>query len=812
MGVSDSLMGTNTNCKFVNRWGEMDELKEHMKQVLNENGKFVILKGEAGIGKTRMAERFSQECIKNDFEFLWGRCLYHESTDPYIPFIEALDEYLEGESESSESNDSGYLGLGAKFTNQSSSPKSISLVGLGSSKPESIDISISDEREVMFTKILNLIKKLSKEHPLLLFLDDLQWIDESSSQLLHLLVRNLTDYRVFILGAYRPEELKTHGEKRPLEILLDRTKQEGIVDIIEVDRLGFQPVSEMVRNQLNSSGLPESFLLTIYKETEGNPYYVIEILNSMVDEGIINPYSYKWNPEEELTNITIPTSIKDITNRRIERLDDLEKKVLMYASVIGKEFNFEILEKAIDLDVLKLLDVCDELEDHGIISEKQNTDEEVYRFNHLQLRLTMYDNMGKTRKRILNKKIGEAIEEFYDDMEGHYSSLSRHFFEGKVYDKAYEYSLKSAEKAVNTFAIETAIKRYKNALQSLRKSKDLENKEKKEISILKHIGNLSYEISELDGAEKSFRSLLNLAEKLGDKKTTAYAMRWLGHTYRELQDFQESYDCYEKALELYTELNDNEGCADCKRGIGYLMWREGKFEQSIKLYNEVIEEAQDLDDENILSQTYIEMGNTYAQKGENEKAIEYYKKSVSYFEKQNAYKNLARAFNNMGDQFMKMGEWDKAIGHFKKTVEISKKLGDNRVVGWGYFNMAEALARKGDLEKANNYTSISEKIMRSLDDKVGLSSVYRVNAIIKRMKNDWNGALDSLEKSWEFLGNMDIPFARAENKYELGRLYMDKNEPEKSINQFGEARKIFEDLGATQYLEKIKKHIESLED
>ncbi len=812
MGVSDSLMGNKSNCKFVNRHGELEDLKEDMKETLRGNGRFVVLKGEAGVGKTRIAQKFSNICRKHDFEFLWGRCLYHESTDPYIPFIEALGDYIKKEeNESSNSDKLGYLGMGAKITSQSSSNKPMSLVGLGSSSNESVDISISDERELRYTNILNLLKNLSKERPFLLFLDDLQWIDESSSQLLHLLIRNLTDHRVFILGAYRPEELKTHGENKPLEVFLERTKRDGLVNIMEIKRLGFQPVSEMIRNKLQTSDLPESFLLTIYKRTEGNPYYVLEILDSMVQEGIIDPYSYKWNPDEDLSDISIPASIKDITNRRIDRLDNLEKKVLMYASVIGTEFNFQVLEKAIDMDVLKLLDICEELENHGIISEKTSTSEEVYRFNHLQLRLTMYENMGRTRKRILNKQVGEAIEDFYDSLDEHYLSLSRHFYEGKVYDKAYKYSIKAAEKAISTFAVESAIKRYKKALESLKKSKEIEDKDEKQISILKNIGKLSYEISDHDASEDAFKKLLELSKDIDDQNNKAFALRWMGHTYKEHQKFKEAYSFYEEALELYEELDDKGGAADCKRGIGYLIWREGQLDKAVELYEEVIKEAKGLEENNILSLTYIEMGNALAQKGQNKKAIEYYEKSVSLLQKQNAYKDLARAFNNIGDQYMKMGEWDKAIEHFKRTVDSAKRLGDKRFIGWGYFNQAEALARKGAVEKAKDYTKRSEEIMKTLDDVVGLSSIYRVKAIIKRMEKDWEEALNLLDISWEYLGDLDIPFARAENEYELGRIYIEMDENSKASDHLEKAKEIFTGLGASQYLDKTKRHLEKIE-
>ncbi len=812
MGVEASLVGTKNPCELVNRWAEIDELKEHIKEALNGNGRFLLLKGEAGIGKTRIAYEFSKQCKNNDFKFLWGRCLYHESTDPYIPFIEALGDFIKRDDEkTSRPEDTGYVGLGASAAASSSTEKPVSLVGLGSSPDEPEGISISDEREVMFTKIMDLIKRLSDEQPLLLFFDDLQWIDESSSQLLHFLVRNIIDQRVIIMGAYRPEELKTHGERKPLEILLERTQDEGIVEIMEIDRLGFQPVTEMIRNKLQVSDLPESFLLTIYKETEGNPYYLVEILDSMVEEGVIDPYSYQWNPEQDLRDISIPSSIKDITSRRIERLDDTEKKVLMYAAVIGTEFNFEVLEKAIDMEVLQLLDTCEELENHRMISEKEDGDEEIYRFNHLQLRNTIYENMGKTRKRILNKQIGEAIEDYYDELEDHYYSLSRFFYEGKSYDKAYQYSMKAAEKALNTFAIETAIRYYNTALESLEKSKDIDDKDEKKKSILTQIGKLAYEISATKEAQDALHSLLDLSEELGDQKKKADAHRWIAHTQKDSGEFDVAQDNFKKALEIQKEIGDDKGAADSTRGLGYIFWREGRFEKAIELYHDVIEKAKDLDEKHTLALTYIDIGNIYAQRGQNTKAIEYYERSISPLKEQNGYKNLSRAYNNMGDQYMKMGEWDNAIEHFQKTIETANKIGDKRYIGWGYFNGGEALARNGNLEKAAEYVDRAEKVMKPVREIIGLSSIYRVRSIINRMKGNYQEALSALDTSWDYLEDLDVPFAKAENKYELGRIYMEMDEIDKARKNFEHAKNIFKDLGASQYINKIKDHLSILD-
>jgi len=817
MSVISTEFKEDEKYKFVNRLNELEKLNHFKEEVKTGNGKFILLKGEAGIGKTELAKKLMEKCKKEGFLTFQGRCLYHEGTEPYLPFLDAFGDYIEGKEKSNVSKKGTFIGMGAGTSARtssrfSSSGRPMSLIEVGTrDRSNTKDISLSDEREAMFTEFLGLVKDLSRNNPIFLFIDDLQWIDVSSSQLLHFLARKIYNSKVFIVGAYRPEEIKTRKEKLPLETILNRMKEERLVDILELDRLGFQPVADMIKNRLQTKDLPESFLLMVFRESEGNPYYVIEILNSMMDEGVIDPYSYTWDPEEELTEISIPSSIKDITSRRIDRLSKKERNILMYASVIGTEFNFEILERSMDVDVIELLDIIEGLQSKGLIKEKDDTGEEVYRFNHLQIRTTLYRSMGKSRKRVLNKKIGEAIEEFYQEqLEEYYYSLSRHFYEGKMYKKAYDYSLKAAEQAIKKYAVETALEHYERAVKSLEKSRAIEDADEKKKIPLKKIGELSFDINKWEKGEEAYKSLVGIAKKINDKKCEADALRGIAHIKKESQNFERAESTYEEALKIYEELNDLVGIADCQRGLGYLSWREGKFDEAVERYQIAIENGKEANEKNILSLTYIEMGNTYAQKGENDLAIRYFTRSLPPLKSQNAFRDLSRANNNIGDQYMKKEEWDKAIEYFQKSMDNAKKIGNKRLIGWGYFNQAEALAKKGDIEKAKIYTERAEKLMENMGDVVGLSSIYRVKAIISRMQGKYDDGINWVNKSNEILDGYDIPFSVAENYFELGNIYERMNKEKKAIDFYRKSKETFPP-DAMQYIEKINQHMKNLE-
>ncbi|MFP4051600.1 MAG: ATP-binding protein [Thermoplasmata archaeon] len=452
---------------FVDREENLDELKHYMEEVKHQNSKFVLLEGEAGVGKTLLAEKFMDKCRENDFQIFRGKCLYHESSDPFLPFYDLFEGYIDDDNS----------GNGA-ITSQKST-RSLGLMGVQDDNVKENNTSISDKREMFFNKITNLVHRLADERPLLIFLDDLHSIDESSSFLLHHLVRNTQNSKVLFIGAYRPEELKVSEVELPFEIAIRRMNEEKLVKTVEVNRLEFNHISRIIKYYLNIEDLSASFIWTMYRESEGNPYFVFEILNSLMDEGVIDKNSFSQDIDEKLEDIKIPSTIKNITNRRINSLNKEQKKVLMFASIIGNEFDFELLENVTKIEVIDLLDIIDELIDKGIIKEKENMSDEIYKFNHVQTRTAVYDDMGKSRKRIMHAKVAEGIEEVYSErLEEYYYDLSRHCEKGKQYEKALDYSLKAGEQSINAFAVATAIDYYERALESLDKINDMENKEK----------------------------------------------------------------------------------------------------------------------------------------------------------------------------------------------------------------------------------------------------------------------------------------------------------------------------------------------
>ncbi len=802
---------TGDEATFFDREEELEELNHFKKKVASGKGRFVLLGGETGVGKTRLAEEFLERCKEDGFNVIKSRCLYYENTEPYLPFYEALEEHFEEKDEEDEYGP-GFI---QPDLSTPSEPAPMSMIGRTErSNDQPKDISFTDQQEMMFNRVSDLLISLSKKNPIVFFMDDLQWIDRSSAQLMHHLARKISDNRILFLGVYRRDELRYVEEELPMRETLSRLKEEETVRLIEVTRLDQPSVSELVKSYINRDDLPEDFIWTIYRETEGNPFYIVEILDSMMQEGVIEPDSYDWDPEEELSNISVPSSIKDMTNRKIERLDRDEKKVLYFAALLGNEFNFEILEDVTEMDVISLLDILDDLMDQGIIEEVKNKSEELYEFDHLQTRTALTEDMAQSRKRVSHQRIGYAIEEFYEDeIEDHYYELSKHFYDGKEFEKAYEYSMKSGEKSLKSLDITRAIENFEKALDSLRKSRGVDDFETKEMNLLRRIGELHFDLSEWDTSRGIFESLKNKAEEVGDDKMKALGMRRLGHVYRNMENYDEAEEYFRKSLKISKEMGEEaKGISECHRGLGYIRWREGELEEAQEHYEKAIKNAKDEGNNKELALNYVDIGNVFAWRGEHEKAMQHYKKGLPILEEREMYVKLAKVHNNMGDQYLKKGKLEEAIEEFERCIEYAEQIGNQQYLAWASFNAAEALDSMGHTDRASKHLKVAEEKLEELDEKIGLAGAKRVKSMIKRKEGEVDEAIKLLEEAEEVMKDLNVPFTKARDRFELGKAYKEKEDYEEARKTLIEAKKKYEESGAAEkYIEEVDEMLEELD-
>ncbi len=760
---------------FVDRTMELASIHTALKVASSGKGRAILIEGEAGIGKTALIERFLKDV--EDVNVRKTECIYGE-IEPYAP-IKRLMEQKEVDVIKKEMPLLGIMPV-------PSSPKE--------KKMENLE----DERERMFEVFINFVKKSSKKKTTIYVIDNLQWMDESSAKLMIRTLPRLESSKILLIMAYRPVDVQKDS---PVEDLISRAKILEMSSTIKLKRLGQPDVAEMIREMLNRTDIPKSFINTVYRDTEGNPLFVRELINSLIQEGIIDPSSYKGIDNIQ---IRIPPSVKEVLLRRVAKLSPDTKKVLNYAAIIGIRFDFETLRNLTGMDEEKLLDAIDELLEAGIIEEDETTDEEVYFFTYIQIKEIVERSLSKSRRRVMHKKIGEFMEKNgYDAY-----SIAEHFLKGGVYDKAYKYSLEAAKKSMETLGFESAVKYYTMALQAFENMKEKDEGEL--LDILMGLGNLYKSLGKWDEAMQTYKKALEIAEKLGDDEAMVDINFGMGDIEKSRGRWDAADIFFEAAGKISERIGDIHRLGEAERSLGHVHWRKGEYVDAVNHFTEAISHAKETNDSAMAGRIFIDMGNLYSDMGNLEKAIDYYQKSIPRLKKVKDYREIGRALNNLGDSYMQLEDWKKAIEYFARSEDAAAKTGDLNMIAWSMFNAGEAYARKGEVDKAKKYCDEAYEMLERMGDKVGLAAIHRVYGIIAQQEKDWEHAIKHLKKSVSMLRELDIPHLLALSLFEMGNAYAGKGDKKSAEKHYKEALEIFEKIKSKNNADKVKKALESL--
>jgi predicted ATPase len=831
--------GALSESRFVGRVDEFASIIEHLYEAVGGQGRLVFIAGEAGIGKSRIMSELVKHTRSQNILTLSGRCLYQENKEPYLPFIDAFGEFISGRKQNMDlesigeeqaSEDLFSMGLVGIAGGSASAPEGLmgqtgegieDIVPMGLlpiddemetpiTKIKKIDLQ--QERTMLFESLSQLVIDISEKQPLLLVLDDLQWADDGSLQLLHYLARNIQTANVMICGAYRPEDIEDiRGSVHILSKTLKRMRPENLFYEIKLERFDENSTGAMVKSMMKRQEIPKQLVRRLYEESEGNPYFIEEVVKSLINEGIIDLSDYDWDKKFDPSRINIPSTIKDVIGRRIDRLDDETNTLLRYASVIGNKFTFQTLHHISNIGEDDLIDSIDALISANIINEDESSVEEMYRFDHTQIREVIYNSMSKSRRRLMHKNIGYIIEELNKtNLEDVIYNLAHHFYLGKDTEKTIFYSIKAGDKATASFAPEEALSYYNMALEAMERLEKIRENKTKMITILKRLGEISFNLSEWKLAMDYFTRSITLSEETENDLQRSESHRKRGYVLNRMANWQQAAKNFEQSLAISNKLEDKVGNADSHRGLGYIHWRLGEYEDAIEHYNQSIQSSMEIGDMHTISIAFIEMGNVYIEKGDLDKAIEYYNKSLKELEPIGDFGEMARAYHNLGDSYLKKGSYEKAIDYFLRCEEMGKKIGRRDIVGWSLFNRGEAYALNGDPDKALECAEKALIILTTIGDKLGILACYKIFGMAYGFREEWDKAIENFKICSNMIGELNIPYVKGEVHYHFGRMYKDKGDSDLAMEQFGTALEIFQNLETEDFLSRVKKEIKEL--
>ena len=465
------LIASGETTAFFGRDSELRELQSCWERARSGERRLFLLAGEPGIGKTRLAAHFGRLAHADGAAVLYGQC-FEEAILPYQPFVEALRHYVLSSSSARLRVQVGANGpvlarLIPELAQQL--PDLLSSALPTRSLPNPVQDDPQGERYRFFDAIAAMLVEISQERPLVLILDDLHWADTPTLQVLKHFMRAPEDVPVLLLGTYRQGELE---RSHPLAgILADLRRDRGFSRSL-LEGLSGGDIKAMIANWA-SGEVTGAVVDEISARTEGNPFFIQEVLANLRETNA-NGGKEGRRASRLATSIeehSIPESIKEVIGRRLSRLSESCNAVFAVASVIGREFEFTVLERVSGLATELLLDALDEAIAAGVLSELPQRSG-AFMFAHPLTREILYGELTTARRIRMHRQVGEALEALAgNNQDAYISQLAHHFFEaswgrGDV-DKAVTYSRRAGDRALALFAYEDATEHYRRALEAL---------------------------------------------------------------------------------------------------------------------------------------------------------------------------------------------------------------------------------------------------------------------------------------------------------------------------------------------------------
>jgi DNA-binding SARP family transcriptional activator/predicted ATPase len=616
---------------FVARGRELSRLHGFLEQVLSGQGQVAFVAGEAGSGKTALLQEFGRRAqdAYPGLLFAGGKGnAYTGAGDPYLPFRQALS-LLTGDVEAPWSGGAidreqafrlwhlvpaaaqalvetgpdlvgtfvpgnSLLGRARAFVHWSGDANTGWLAALEElvARQAASSAGPGPQQSDLLEQYTRVLHRLARSGALLMVLDDLQWADTGSIDLLFHLGRDLAGGRILIVGAYRPEEvaLPRQGERHQLAPVIHELQREYGDVALDLDQAGGRDFLEAFLDT-EPNDLDTAFRETLYRQTAGHPLFTIELLRDMQERGdLVRDPSGQWVEGVALDWETLPARTEAVISERIGRLAEPLQEMLRVASVEGEEFTGEVVARVQAADerpALRLLSA--ELDrQHRLISARrmQRLDGQRlsrYRFRHILFQNYLYGGLDAVERAHLHEEVGRALEGFYeghrDELSEIAAQLARHFREAGLAEKAVLYLLQAGRRAVRLSAHEQAIAHFAKALESLETLPDTPERAGQEIEVQMSLFTPYLLLKGFAAPElgRACDRAWALCKKMGKTPQVFTALWHLGSFYATRGNYSTSLEICARMVDLAQSAEDPVLMAVARWGQGFNLLRVGEF-------------------------------------------------------------------------------------------------------------------------------------------------------------------------------------------------------------------------------------------
>ncbi len=681
-------------------------------------------------------------------------------------------------------------------------------------------VKLENERLKIADKVLATLTSISEKQGVLLVLEDMHWADTSSLFVVQYLARNINCLKVIMLGTSRTEQ------SPQTERAVKAMKADDLVAEIALKKMDEHEIFSLIDARYSPNNFPQDFREQLFATCVGNPFFIIELLKQMLADGHINNVDGTFALVRK--DYTVPTTIEEVVQRRLDTLEPDAMALAEYASCAGRAFETGMLDSLSSIQNLE--SAFGKLRAAEIVERHNGTTE----FCHALFQDTIYKGISPRWRAMHHKSIGEYYETTYNDKPDEVLyELARHFALSTEHRKGFDYCTKAGEKAERAYAFEQAISYWgiaMDALSHLRGDVDV-----KKVELREKLGDLWVAAGAYGRAIEEFGIALaeqkdNLAKaRLHRKRAGVFERKsdyadafkeiLIGKQFvdgTELEHWCLVHQCagvharkgeHDEAITicetLLPELERFEGSErDQGRALsllGFAYLRNGHQDKAVDCFRRslsVLEKAEDISG---MANVHNNLGILHYNQGEYENARSAYDDGLKLYERLKDQSGMALLYNNIALTYWTSGSWDIAIELCEKSLRIRERIGDKTGIAMSLVNLGAAYLEMGDMDKAFEYFSRNLAIVEQTEDRRGVALVCSNIGMIMREKGDFQSSETWYTRSIETARKWKVKDYLVEGLFGIMELYIAMEKFSEAQALDGEIMKAMKEAGLKLY-------------
>ncbi|MCS6937035.1 MAG: tetratricopeptide repeat protein [Candidatus Bipolaricaulota bacterium] len=733
---------------FCGRRREWQQLHAALQKA--RRGGLVLISGEPGMGKTRLCEEFCAEVKENaQTLLLTGRCLEMKNPLPLHPWLEAL-----------------HAGVGNLSLEQLGHVHPLWLAECAEllpalrsvipQLPHEVSLPAEHRPYRIFETLFQILCALARQRtPLLIFLDDLQWADEDSVDLLCYVIGKGADLPLMILATARSG---TRANNPLLATLQDHARRHHWLAEIELKSLSISDIQDLIVQMRVEA--PSQAAERLHRESMGNPLFLGTILQALFENGCFTAEGDGWRLQLP-AQIPTPLQIKRVIEHRIARVGPAAQRLLQMIACAG-QIELEALERAWDGTSQELFAHLDDLIAQGILSEHHGR----YEFAHDKYREVIYSALEEPRRVWLHRRLAQALESTYAEptIPGLAARVAEHYKHGKQPHKALASLFTALESCRRSYRIEEGLTLAAQGLSLLEDHQDrLSHPEEKAFWLHEARAELLLHAGRSGESKADIERLNSIATCLQDLRKIARAHLLQAQCSEDQDNPADSLRSAQQALHAYQTLQDRHGQAHSLYHLARAYYWMRDYSQAVEISHQARKLAQETEDTALLARVLNVLGSASWELGDRQRAWESLQKALALSRQIRDLQTESDLLNDLGAICWELGDFGNSLDLFRRALALSREIGDRLGTTMILTNLGGSLTSLGHYTEALSLLREAQQISTELGNPVESARVQRQLAFTLSGLGDHAQALATVQNSYELCRENDDVIGQAES-------------------------------------------------